>query len=89
MAYENKPNTGALFKNENKQTENQPDYTGPYYAPDGTEMRIAAWLKTASSGKKYMSIQVSEKMGMKDLPKEPEGAGHVDLSDDIPFSPCK
>ena len=90
MAYENKPWTGALFKNDKKQTDSHPDYTGPFYDADGKEMRIAVWLKTANSGSKYMSIQVSEKLGIKDLP-EPEPApvggleGEAPLDDEIPF----
>lgn len=91
MAYENKPNTGALFKRD-KASESTPDYSGPFYGPYGTEMEIAAWLKTSANGVKYMSVKVSEKWkraepGNEGLPEEPEtGLGGGDLDDSIPFA---
>lgn len=49
---------GALFKNERKQTEAQPDYNGICEIA-GTEYQIGGWLKTSKAGKPYMSLSFS------------------------------
>lgn len=56
---EQKDNTGVLFKNETKTKDTQPDYTGVCVV-DGKEKRLACWIKTSSTGKKYMSVAFSE-----------------------------
>jgi uncharacterized protein (DUF736 family) len=58
MAYEQKDNSGSLFKNDNK-TGNQPDYRGTCVV-DGVEKEMAAWIKTSKSGKTYMSFSFKE-----------------------------
>jgi uncharacterized protein YxeA len=60
MNYENRPNTGALFKRE-KRSEKAPDYSGPFYGPNGEELEVSAWLKKSKKGETYMSLQVKEK----------------------------
>lgn len=60
MAYETKPNTGALFKNENKATENHPDYSGTCLI-NGVEMFFDGWIKTAETGRKWMSFSFKPK----------------------------
>lgn len=59
MAYEQNNNTGSLFKNDRKQNERHPDYTGSAFI-NGKSMRISAWVKTAKSGAKYMSLAFDE-----------------------------
>ncbi len=59
MAFELKDNSGALFKNDQKKTDNHPDYTGKVKV-NGREMRIAAWLKASKGGKGFMSLSFSE-----------------------------
>jgi len=50
----------ALFRNDRKATEAQPDYTGGGQV-DGHEVRCSAWINTArDSGKKYFSILVDD-----------------------------
>ena len=51
----NKDNSGALFKEEEKKSEKHPDYKGNCLI-NGKKMYIAAWVNTAESGKKYMSL---------------------------------
>lgn len=51
-------NSGVLFKNDRKEHDNQPDYTGKINV-DGTEKRLAAWIKSGQNGK-YMSLKVSD-----------------------------
>ena len=60
QAYDN-TNSGALFKNEKKISENQPDYTGTYTDGAGSEFWLSAWIKTSAAGKKYMSLATTAK----------------------------
>lgn len=69
MAYENKPNSGALFKREKKH-EKAPDYSGPFYGPDGEELEISAWIRKSAKGTTYMSIQVKPKWQPKNSEQE-------------------
>ena len=50
----NKDNSGVLFKEE-KKSEKHPDYKGNCLV-NGQKMYISAWINTAESGKKYMSL---------------------------------
>jgi len=62
MAFQQKPNTGVLFKNSKADKENSPAYRGDINV-DGTDYWIAAWLKDTKDGKKYMSLAVTPKEG--------------------------
>jgi len=79
--YENK---GVLFKNDRKEKENQPDYTGKITL-GGKEKRLAAWLKDGQKGK-FMSLQVSDFQEQQAQPQAaPQPVLNDDFSDDIPF----
>ena len=54
-----KDNSGALFSNKKKQSENHPDYTGKCMV-NGESMELSAWVKTSKNGEKYMSIAFKE-----------------------------
>tara|TARA_Y100000310_G_scaffold311416_1_gene357666 strand:- start:113 stop:388 length:276 start_codon:yes stop_codon:yes gene_type:complete len=54
----NKDNSGVLFKEE-KKSEKHPDYKGNCLI-NGKQMYIAAWINTAESGKKYMSLSFTD-----------------------------
>ena len=58
MKYDNNM-SGALFKNQKKDTDKHPDYTG-VATVDGKEYRIASWIKTSKAGKTFMSIKFTE-----------------------------
>lgn len=54
-------NRGALFKNEGeRKRENGPDYSGNLNV-DGVEFFLDAWIKTAQTGRKFMSVSVKVK----------------------------
>lgn len=78
MSYEHKNGNGSLFKNTNKTSENQPDYSGSIKLQDGTNQQIAAWVKDGAKGK-FFSIKLS------DLYVKPETAQVAETSDDLPF----
>jgi hypothetical protein len=56
--YQLKEGQGSLFKNVNKKTPAQPDWTGNVLI-NGQEMRLAAWVKEGKGGK-FFSLQLSE-----------------------------
>lgn len=76
-------NSGALFKNEYKEKDSQPDYKGPFTGPNGEEMEVAAWLRESKAGKKFMSVKVSPKRVAESAKQSAPGPD--DLNDDIPF----
>lgn len=43
-------NTGVLFKNNRKQTDKHPDYTGSYTDGDGNEYFLDAWIYRRTHG---------------------------------------
>jgi hypothetical protein len=55
---ENKTNTGAIFKNDKKTSDKQPDYKGKVNV-NGKEMEVALWLKEGKAGK-FFSASFSE-----------------------------
>jgi hypothetical protein len=59
MAFQQKPNSGALFKNDKKESDKHPDYKGDINI-EGRNYWISAWVKEGKSGK-FFSISVSEK----------------------------
>ena len=58
--YQQRDNSGALFKNEEKRSENGPDYSGNCVI-DGQDYFFDAWLKTAESGRRWMSFSFKRK----------------------------
>ena len=73
-------NRGVLFKNDRKETEKHPDYTGSINVK-GHEFYLSAWIKTAKSGKKFFSMSVTPKE------QSQRGVPSRDLEDDsdLPF----
>ena len=77
-------NRGALFRNNKKENDKQPDYTGVINV-DGVEKRLAAWLRESSKGTKYMSIAVSDPLPPQDEPASARNEQMQPLADAIPF----
>ena len=98
MEYDN-TDTGALFKNDKKGNEKAPDYTGEIYDASGNKRRIAAWLKTSSGGKTYMSLKVSDvqqhsapaPQAETAAPEQPQTSNNTagGAFDEIPFAPIE
>ncbi len=62
MAYETKENSGSMFRNDKKSTDNHPDYTGQARI-NGHDMWVSCWLKESRDGKKYFSLAFKQKDG--------------------------
>jgi hypothetical protein len=54
-------NSGILFKNNKKETDNHPDYTGNAIV-GGVEYRLSAWIKQGNAGK-FMSLSLTPRNG--------------------------
>ena len=78
METKNKNNTAVLFKNENKASENHPDYKGTITI-DNVEKKIVAWVKTSKNGLKYLSLTINEPNETKQEVKS------TVKTDDLPF----
>jgi uncharacterized protein (DUF736 family) len=81
MAYEAKPGTFSLFKNDKKESDKHPDYRGDGKDADGNAIWVSAWLKEGKSGK-FMSCSFK----LKDEQAKPKVESFIDnLDDKIPF----
>ena len=78
--YDNK-NSGALFKNENKQSEKHADYRGEVNAA-GVDYWLDGWVRTSKkSGTKFISFKLKPKQETSPAMKAPaEG-----FNDEVPF----
>ena len=87
---EQKNNTGAIFKNDNKKADNHPDYKGKVNV-NGKEMEVALWMKTSAKGVKFFSVSFSEPYIKTDEPqingtlKQVIVKEYGDANDDLPF----
>ena len=86
MAYQQKDNTGSLFKNDRKETDSHPDYKGSALL-NGVDHWLDAWIKTSNSGTKYMSQSFKPKNADQrgsyaNQEPRPEPTG---IDDDVPF----
>lgn len=81
MAYEQRDNTGSLFRNDRKNNEKSPDYTGSCLI-GGREYWINGWVKESKNGKKFFSFAFKEKEERK---ADPAPTKSTDLDDDVPF----
>lgn len=75
-AYEQKPNSGTLFKNDRKTATNHPDYQGTWKDANGKEWQFAAWVKEGKKGK-FLSVSASE--------KRQANRSNLGVQDDLPF----
>src|SRR5215472_7906164 len=72
-------NRGALFRNDDKRSEKQPDYTGPLDV-SGESFWISGWLNTSKKGVKYLSLAIKPNNSEAARPKKSRAD---DLDDEI------
>ena len=78
-------NRGSIWKNEKKETDKHPDFTGSLNV-DGTDYWVSAWRRKegASDRAPALSFQIKKKDGKAPPSRKPEMAGRSDDSG-IPF----
>ena len=87
MAYEQKVNSGSLFRNDKKTQDTHPTHTGSINV-EGVEYWLNAWTNEVKSGpkagKKYFKLSVKRKeQSAAPGPGPDEQADEID--DDVPF----
>ena len=87
--YQQKDNSGALFKNEKKETDSHPDYKGSAMI-DGSDYWVSGWINVSNAGTKYMKFSYSPKEqvhnnGVQQVQTAVGGMSMAQLEDDIPF----
>lgn len=87
--YEQRDNSGSLFKNDRKKKPNHPDYKGSAMV-DGVEYWLSAWTKKTQKGTSFMSLALTPKddgYGKAARPsrRPADSRTDIDLDDEIPF----
>lgn len=91
MAYEQKDNSGSLFRNDKQGVETRPDRTGSALI-DGVEYWVSGWLKEGKSGQ-FLSLAFKRKDAAKPAAprvdtRQPSNkpSGRInDMESDIPW----
>ena len=82
MSYEQRDNSGSLFKNDKKTTDKHPDRKGSAMI-DGVNYWVSGWVKQDKNGNPWMSLSFQAKDGAQQAgPKKPVSE---ELDDEIPF----
>lgn len=81
--YEQKPNTGVLFKNNRKEKDTHPNSNGTALI-DGKSYRISGWTKE-KNGEKYQSLSFTLVEAPKEGAPAPAPKSEKTGDDDLPF----
>lgn len=82
--YEQKDNSGVLFKNDKRETENHPDYKGNIRVA-GVDYWLSSWINTSKNGVKYMAVSVQPKEQQAPQKLDQAAADSFDASEEMPF----
>ena len=89
MAYEIRPNSGSLFKNDKGENPARPDYRGDIML-GGVLYEISGWIKpkTSNPSEKFLSLAGKPKEQQQAQPAaraKPAPAAAPEFDDDMPF----
>jgi len=87
--YQQKDNSGALFKNDKKQSDSHPDYKGSAMI-DGSDYWVSGWINVSSAGTAYMKFSYTAKEqvhnnGVQQVQAAVGGMSIAEMDEDIPF----
>ena len=84
--YEQKDNSGAIFKNDKKESENHPDYKGQARV-GGVDYWVSVWVNTSAKGNKYMSTSFTPKEQAQSdgIQQAKQAVTANEFDEDIPF----
>jgi len=82
MGYEQRENSGTLFRNEKGDNPARPDYRGEALV-DGVEYRVSAWVKDGKKGK-FLSMAFEAKEEAQAQTQDAE-TYNGDNDDNLPF----
>lgn len=82
-------NTGILARNENRKTDDHPEFTGSINV-EGVDYWVSAWINEGRpggkmEGKKYFRLKINRKDAPRAAAKPVSKSYDPDLDDDIPF----
>jgi len=86
MAFEQRPNTGVLFKNDRKEKDTHPDWKGTINV-NGVEHWFSAWTKQGQRGE-FLSVSIGEKKEARPVvaqKPDPQDRPTTAIDDDIPW----
>jgi len=83
MEYDN-TNRGVLFRNDKKETEKHPDFTGSIDV-GGVDHYLSGWIKESKQGKKFFSLSVKPKQETAQQAVQAAKQVVEDFDDDLPF----
>lgn len=83
MAFEQKNNTGSIFKNTHKESESHADGTGSALI-NGVEYWVNSWTKKDKNGNPWRSLSFKLKESKPPVAQEVNG-GLGDMQDDVPW----
>lgn len=88
MAYEQRENSGSLFKNDKREKESQPNARGTAKI-GGVDYWVDAWTKKDKNGKPWQSLSFKRKDQTSNAAKpaadKPRAAARQLAEDDVPF----
>ena len=88
MSYEQKPDTGSLFKNDKRESDSHPSYKGSAFV-GGEHYWVDLWINEAKDGSKWLNLKFRPKedrapVPAKEAPKQADRKS-LDLDDEVPF----
>ena len=84
MAFQQKPNRGSLFRNDDKSKDEDRDYAGSINV-EGREFWLSGWVNETKAGNKYLSLSIKPKDERNSDKGKPKGNASKELDDQITF----
>ena len=87
MSYQEKDQSGSLFKNDRKERDSQPDWTGKAIV-NGTPVYVSGWNKDGRISLAFKNRPGNVGSSSKPEDEPQQGGGGSPMDDSIPFAPC-